>query len=160
MPPSGRIRSHPRITNPFIHLRVYHYKPGAKTVVPRVDTAPPQCGNPDVGFVDPSPPGEDNIPSPDHKSFHTSTNPTNRGQKTVGLPSQYRPPRCGNLNLGFLKPAPSGEDKVPSSDQKSFHTSTTPTNRGQKRFSPGSMPPPTVWKPQPGGRRDIATRGG
>ena len=34
-------------------------------------------------------------------------------------------------------------------DQKPFHTSTTPTNRGGKRNSPGLTPPTTVWKPQP-----------
>lgn len=28
-----------------------------------------------------------------------------------------------------------------------LHTSTVPTNRGRKRFSPGTIPPRTVWKP-------------
>ena len=41
-----------------------------------------------------------------------------------------------------------GEDKFPSPDQKPFHTSTTPTNRGRKRRSPESIPPRAVWKPQ------------
>ena len=42
-----------------------------------------------------------------------------------------------------------GEDKFPSSGQKSFHISTTPSNRGRKCRSPGSMPPRKVWIPQP-----------
>ena len=47
------------------------------------------------------------------------------------------------------RPAPPGRDTVPSPDQKFFHTSTTPTNRGRQRWSSGSIPPRTVWKPQP-----------
>ena len=46
-------------------------------------------------------------------------------------------------------PATPGEDKLPSPGQKSFHISTTPTTRGRKRRSPGSMTPRKVWKPQP-----------
>ena len=46
-------------------------------------------------------------------------------------------------------PAAPGEHRVSSPDQKSFHTSTTPTTRGRKRRSPGSIPLRTVWKPQP-----------
>ena len=38
---------------------------------------------------------------------------------------------------------------MPSPDHKSFHVSTTPSNRGRKRRSPGSIPPRTLWKPQP-----------
>ena len=39
------------------------------------------------------------------------------------------------------------KDNAPSSAGKSFHASTVPTNRGQKQWSPGSIPPRTVWKP-------------
>ena len=46
-------------------------------------------------------------------------------------------------------PAAPGEDKFLSPDQKYFRISTTPTNRGRKRRSPGSIPPRRVWKPQP-----------
>ena len=46
-------------------------------------------------------------------------------------------------------PAAPGKSKFPSPDQKSFNTSTTPTTRGRKRRSPGSIPPGTMWKPQP-----------
>lgn len=35
-----------------------------------------------------------------------------------------------------------------SPDQKSFRASTTPTNRGRKRWSWGSTPPRTVWIPR------------
>ena len=46
-------------------------------------------------------------------------------------------------------PAAPGEDRVSSPDEKFFHISTTPTTRGRKRRSPGSIPPRTVWRPQP-----------
>ena len=98
-------------------------------------------------------PGEDRVSSPDQKSFHISTTPTNRGRKwrsprsipprTVWKP---QPHRLVADWLGFMEPAsgescPSGqrrgpaapeEDKVPSPDEKFFHISTTPTNRGRK----------------------------
>ena len=53
------------------------------------------------------------------------------------------------------------KDKAPSPNQRSFHTSITPTNRGRKRRSSGSIPPRTVWKPQPGVRghgKDVELR--
>ncbi|CAN0378402.1 unnamed protein product [Laminaria digitata] len=37
-----------------------------------------------------------------------------------------------------------GDDRVPSPVQESFHTYTTPTTRGRKRRSPGSIPPRAV----------------
>ena len=49
---------------------------------------PARCGNPNptgflptlnLGCLDPAAPGEDNMSSPDHKSFHTFTITTNRG---------------------------------------------------------------------------------
>ena len=46
-------------------------------------------------------------------------------------------------------PAALGEDRVSSPDYKSFHISKTPITRGRKRRSPGSIPLPTVWRPQP-----------
>ena len=46
-------------------------------------------------------------------------------------------------------PAAPREDNVLSPDEKSFHTSTTPTTRGRKQRSPGTIPPRKVWKPQP-----------
>ena len=60
---------------------------------------------------------------------------TNEQTKNGSLPGRYRPPRCGNHSLRFADPAPPGEDHIPSPDQKSFHISTTPTNRGRKRCS-------------------------
>ena len=145
VPPSGRIRFHPRIKNPSIHLRLQQI--GGKDGGTPGRYRPPRCGNPSQGFVEPAPPGEDNIPSPDHKSFHTSTKLTNRGRKRWS-PGRYRPARFGNPNLGFVDPAPPWEDKIPSSDQKSFHTFTTTINRGRKRWSPGSITPRTMWKLQ------------
>ena len=154
--------------------------------------------NPNLGFVEPAPPGEDKVPPPDHESFQTSTNSTSLGRKRwspesiasrtvwkprfVGLatpgedkvqssdgksfytsttptyrgrtwcpPGQYRPARCGNPNLGFVEPASSatraGYGPIPGS--AIFHVSTTPTNRGRQRWSSRSIPPRTVWKPQP-----------
>ena len=87
----GMIRSHPRIINPSIHLQLQQ-----------------------------------------------------TGDENGGLPGRYRPAQCANPNLGFVEPAPPGEDKIPSLDQKSVHTSTTITNRGQKRWTPGSIPPRTA----------------
>ena len=48
---------------------------------------------------------------------------------------------------------PSGEGQRPAAsgkDKASFHKSATTTNPGRKRQPPGSIPPRTVWKPQPG----------
>ena len=39
-------------------------------------------------------------------------------------------------NLGFVEPAPPGEDNTSSPDQKSLHTSKTPAYRGRKRWPP------------------------
>ena len=59
------------------------------------------------------------------------------------------PARGESCPLGQRQgPAAPGEDGVSSLDHKSFHVSTTPTNRGLKRKSPGSIPPRTMWKPQ------------
>ena len=46
-------------------------------------------------------------------------------------------------------PAAPAKDRVFSLDFKSFRIHTTPTTPGRKRRSPGSIPPRTVWKPQP-----------
>ena len=46
-------------------------------------------------------------------------------------------------------PAEPTEDRFPSPDHKSFHTSTTSRTRGRKRRSPGSIPHRRVWKPRP-----------
>ena len=82
------------------------------------------------------------------------------GDETGDPRGRYRPARCRNLNstgsslltpnLGFVGPAPPGVDKALSPHHESFHTSTTPTNRGRKRWSPVSTPPSRVWKPQLG----------
>ena len=101
-------------------------------------------------------PAEDNTPSSDPKSFHDSTTPTNREQKG-GPPGRYRLARWGNPQphwligdwLRIVESPPPGEDKAPPPDQKSFHTPIPPTNRGRKRWFTGSIPPRTVWKPQP-----------
>ena len=46
-------------------------------------------------------------------------------------------------------PATPGEDRFPSTDQKSFRISTTSATRGREQRTPRSIPPRTVWKPQP-----------
>ena len=38
---------------------------------------------------------------------------------------------------------------VSSPDETSFNILVTPTSLGRKRISAGSIPPRTVWKPQP-----------
>ena len=51
---------------------------------------------------------------------------------------------------GQRRPAEHGDDKIPSPDRKSFHTSyTTPRARRRKRTSLGSIPRRKVWKSQP-----------
>ena len=85
-------------------------------------------------------PGEDSVPSPDHKSLHTATKTINQGRKrwtprpipprTVWKPQSHRLIAGW---LGLVESSPPGEDKVSSPDYKSFRTSTTPTNRGRKR---------------------------
>ena len=92
----GKIKSHPQIRNPSIHLQLQ--QTWYKNMISRVDTAP----------------------------------------------SGVETPTC----LGFVEPVPPG-DKAPSPNQKSFHASTTQTNRGRKRWSPGSIPPCTALNPQP-----------
>ena len=52
---------------------------------------------------------------------------------------------CGQCQ----RPAEPGDEKCFSPDDKSFHTPTTSTTRGRKRRTSGSIPPHTVWKPQP-----------
>ena len=83
-----------------------------------------------------------------------------RGDENGDPQGRNRPARCGNPNPASrslsgwgsgskIKPAPPGDDRVPPPDQKSLHTSRTPTTRGRKRRFPGSIPPRRVWKPQP-----------
>ena len=82
-------------------------EPGTKTAVPRVDTAPDGVENPTqladwLGFVEPAPPGEDRVSSPDQKSFHKCSNPTNQGCKTV-------PPRVETAPHGVAIPTPQAD---------------------------------------------------
>ena len=112
---------------------------------------PRMLWKPQPGVRRPSPAlGEDKVPFLDHKSFHRSTTTTNRGGETVVSRVDIalhgaETPTWGSY---FVQPAPPGEDKIPSPDHKSFHTSTTTTNPGRKRWSPESMTPRTIWKPQ------------
>ena len=155
----GKIRCHAWIKNLSIYLQLQ--QTGGKTDNPLGRYRPARCENsnstrcllnPNLGFVEPAPPGKDKTSSPDHKYLHTSTTPTNRGRKRWS-PDRYRPAQCGNPNAtGFLlnpnlrciNPAPPGEDKMPSPHQTSLHTSTTPANRGRKRWSLASIPPRKV----------------
>ena len=59
-----------------------------------------------------------------------------RGDENGDPPGRNRPARCGNPNtagrslIGWgskIKPAPPGDDRFPSPDQKSLHTSKTLT---------------------------------
>ena len=118
----------------------------------------------------PAAPGEDNLPSPGQKPIHISTTPTTRGRKRRS-PGSIPPRRVWKRQphwviadwLGLMEPArgescPSGQRRGPaapgeynfqSPGQKPFHISETPTTRGRKRRSPGSIPPRRVQKPQP-----------
>ena len=93
----------------------------------------------------------------DHKYLHATVTPTHRGRNrrprgSIPPLTVWKPQLHHQLIadwLGFVEPAPPGEDKVPSRDDESFHTSTPLTNRGRKRWSPRSILPRTVWKFQP-----------
>ena len=106
---------------------------------------PARCGNPNptgcllnpnLGFFDPAPPGEDKMSPPDNKSFHTSTTANRRRKRRS--PGSI-PPRTA------WKPQPEvhrlcatlEENTFPSPDRKCLHTYTTTTNRGRKRWPPG-----------------------
>ena len=118
----------------------------------------------------PAAPGEDEVPSLDHNSFHVSQPPITQGRKlsshgSMPLRTVWKPQPHGLVAvlLGHMEPArggscPSrprrgpaahGEDRVPSPDQKSFHILTTSETWGRKRRPAGSIPPSTVWKFQP-----------
>ena len=51
--------------------------------------------------------------------------------------------------LGLMNPPLPGEDRAPSPDHQSFYRPTNPTNRGRKRWWPGSTPPRRLWEPHP-----------
>ena len=108
--------------------------------------------------------GEDKVSSPDQKSFRTSTTAITRRRKRT-FPGSIPPCRVWKPQphwviadwLGLMKPArsensPSGQRRspaapgkdFPSPEQKSFHVSTTPSNRGRLRISPRSIPLRTV----------------
>ena len=58
------------------------------------------------------------------------------------------PARSGSCPSGQRRgPVAPRDDKIPSTDQRSFHTCIIQTVRGRKRPLPGSLPPPTVRKP-------------
>ena len=118
----------------------------------------------------PAAPGEDNFPSPGQASFYIPANATTRGRqrrspgsippRTVWKRRHHwliadwlgilEPARGESCPLGQrLGPAAPGGDKFPSPGQQPLHISTSPTTRGRKCTSPGSIPPRKVWKPQP-----------
>ena len=100
-----------------------------------------------VGFVEPAPPGEDNISCPDHNTFHAPKTPTNRGRKRWSpRPIPLRTVWSPQPGVRSSQRHP-GQDKVSTPGQKSFYTSSTPTNWERKRWPPGLIPPRTLWKP-------------
>ena len=74
-----RRKSHPRIRNPSIHLQPQ--QTGVKNGGPPGSMPSRTCGNPNLGFVKPASPGEDNIPYPDHNPY--IFNSYKPGTKTV-----------------------------------------------------------------------------
>ena len=93
---------HPRFRNPSIHLRLR--QAGDENGDPPVRNRSARCGIPNptcrslIGWgsrINPAPPRDDRIPSPDQKYLHTSTTPTNWGRKRYP-PGRNRPARCGN----------------------------------------------------------------
>ena len=116
-------------------------------MVSRVDTAPHSVKTPNRGSESQSHPRRTRF-HPRIRNPSTYLHFQQTGDENGGPQGRYRPARCGSPNLGFIEPAPPGEDKLASPDQKSFHTSTTLMNRGRKPWSPGPIPFRAVWKPQ------------
>ena len=127
---------------------------------------------------DPAPPGEDKV-TPQHHNPSIYLQLPQTGDETSGSQGRHRTARRGSpssagslliFNLGFVRLARPGEDKLPSPHHESFHIYIyNPSNRERKWWTPGSIPPRTVWKPQPhwlraksqrGVRRASATCGG
>ena len=107
-----RIRCHPRIRHPSIHLQLQQTEDENGGPSHRYRHAkcrnPNPTGlllNPNLGFVDAAPPAVDDISSPDQESSHKSTTPTTRGRNDAP-PGRYCPARCGNPNLGLVDPRP------------------------------------------------------
>ena len=112
-------------------------------------------------------PGEDIVSSPGQNSFHTFTTPTAGGRKrryagpissrTVWKPQSHWLSADWLVLTESTRGCPSGQHRGPvapgednvSSGSKYFQHFTTPTIRGRKCRSPGSIPLCTVWKPQP-----------
>ena len=93
--------------------------------------------------------------TPDHESFHTSTNPTRRGRKrwspvSVAPRTVWKPQFVGQRHPGRTR-------CNPRIINHSIHLQLQHT--GDEHCPPGqSIPPRTVWKPQPGVRRASAQR--
>ena len=120
----GKTGSHPRVTNPSINVQLQ--QTGDESGDPSGRYRSARCGNPKptgsllIGwgsrFEEPAPPGEDQVPFPDQKSFHTFATPTHCARKRWS-----RPHWLIAEWLGFVEPAPPGDDKVPSPDYHSMH---------------------------------------
>lgn len=117
----------------------------------------------------PAAPRDSKVSCLDHKSSRTSATPTNN--PGTDLPGSIPPrsvwkSRPHGLIYDWLMlmesargescpteqrrgPSAPGNDIVPSTDQVFSHTSPTPTTRGQKQTSPGSILCRKVWKSQP-----------
>ena len=85
-PCTGTTSSHPRFSNPSVHLQLRQR--GDENGDPLGRNRPAWCGTPArrslIGWdskITLAPPGDDKVPSPDQKSLHTSTTPTTRGRK-------------------------------------------------------------------------------
>ena len=113
-PHSGMMRSQPLTINHLINLWYNFNNPETKTVIPRVDMAP-------------------NVWNPYPRRLIADW---------LGLMEPARGEDCRpGQHRGIVAP---GDNKFPSPDQTSFHTSTTPTTRGQIRTSSGAIPPHKV----------------
>jgi len=118
----GRITPHPRIIYPFILL--YLRRPGNKN-----DGSPGRyrlagCGNPNPradadwrGFRGAGGIRENRVSSPDHKQFHTSTTPMNRGRK-----------RC---SPGLISPRKMWKPPTPPADRWLAGVRGVPPHRGR-----------------------------
>ena len=160
-PHPGRIRTHPWFINHFIHLQT-HQTTAENDSSPRRYRSV-RCGNLNptgrvlIGWDSWSQRHPGRIrshPRTRNPSIHLKLQET--GDEIDGSPCSTSPRTVWKSQplwpiadwRGFVEPAPPAEDKVPSPDDKCFHTSTTRTNQGRKQLSAGKISAGTLWKPQ------------
>ena len=115
---------------------------------------PVRCGNPDIGIGEQHHSGRMRFHRIRNPSIHVQLRQARNENGGLSVPARY-----GNLHLGFVQPAPTGGDKVPSPDHKSLCHLDTQQTAGENGGPPDRYRPHCV-KPQPEVDRASATGGG